>query len=284
MRSKAPARKPAVAPPPALPVGPDAADIAALRNSLDSFRREHADEIGRVVSALRDRPILAGVDSTDYRPGAARAAVEEKIAEAIVETLLGLEDAAAIRSERDTLRAKVERRRDAHRRAASALKKAHPRRAAVEEAVAASFADIARSLTPIGGGLMRRGEHLDSLTVKIVAIFDHATVFKPHHVLKEIAPDILAATWASYPACAPRKRRGEDHPLARYKRAIKRIVAGPVGPFFMAPKRRGGFTADDHLLHRRAILFAGDRRFPTALFLSHRRRRTVAYRSAPIPH
>jgi len=284
MRRNAPARKPAIAPPPALPVGLDAADVAALRNDLDLFRREHADEIGRVVSALRVHSILAAVDSAAYRPGAARADVEEKIAEAIVEMFLGLEDAEAIRSERDTLRARVERRRDAHRRAASDLKKAHPRHAAAEETVAASFAEIVRSLTPIGGGLMRRGERLDSLTVKIVAILDHATVFKPHHVLKEIVPAILAGTWASYPAYAPQKRRGEDHPLARYERAIKRIVAGPVEPFFTAPKRPGGFTVDDHLLHRRALLYAGDRRFPMAMFLPHRRRRTVAYRSALIPH
>jgi hypothetical protein len=201
--------------------------------------------------------------------------LEEKIAEAIVRALgfsngdfgFGLSRTAAIKRELVRLRAKVERVRDDYAKAAAAHRKVHPARAALDERDADAARGLLSELEPIGRDLGGPGEHLDDLTVDIVAVFDHATLFHPKHVVTKIAPGIFDAAHDRYPDLVPENTR--EGPLGRWRRASRRILAEPS---FIAPAWPVRSKVEAHLFHRRINLFAGDDRFHLDLFEQHRRR------------
>jgi len=231
----------------------DPAEVAALRSMRESFRKSETEEIRRVTSAIRN---LCSIDSTRYRQEVTAARVEEKAGEAIVEKFQTLEVDSTLRSERRELGDKVEGRRDAWRRAAQALRRAAPDRAALDEKKARDYETILESLPPLRQ--IHAPAHIDSLTLDLVAIYWHTTDLSRQHVLKEIVPRILSVAWSCYPRSAP--RRGAGAPFARFKRLRC---------------RPDGLASDDYLYHRRCLLFAGDGRFVQALFEPHRTIRTV---------
>lgn len=250
----------------------------ALREAIESFRAENAEQIGQAGHVLSEGA-LETVDSTRYRPGTAPEVVFQKIAEAVAQTVLHLEYEAALKRTREDAQAERKLKRDGYFKAAIALEDADSRLAARLHRQSVFYGGLAKSWAgtmprrvprqprPAGYRDMTASQHLNILTLNLLAILLHTTNLSTHHVLHKLAPEILTATLTF--AEHPLSERGEPHPLKRYKDARERIVSQ------MHNLGDDKFTMEDDLFLRRCLLFAEDRRFPPNLFAPHRTTRTV---------
>jgi len=258
-------------------------DPAVLAERRETFRQEHEDEIRRVVSELRARKILGGVDRGRYRAEVSPDLVLEKVAEAVALTLRNLHYARTLKEKRakaDQVRRTL---RDGYRHMARQLRHGDPREAARLAKRAAFYAELAqdwkgedpRPRLP-GYPDISPSMHLNHLVLDLVAILTHLTNMSPNYLLggtrspRPIIPATLRLLWDCGRDCVP--PRGAANPLKRYRDSAARIEAAAYN------HGDDDYRIADDNLGRRAVMFARDDRFPLSLFEPHRTIRTVPYR------
>jgi len=250
-------------------------DRVSLREQLEDFQHDYADAILAAAAALRDHNVLAGVDSTRYRTGVDPDHASRKIAEAVERTVLHLKYGARLKHAREERSSDWERRTDVYRKAAHGLQHIDPKESASFQRKADFFNGMKLHRVPgqpSGYRDLPPSKQLNILVLDLLAIFTHLTDLTEHHVLDQVVPKIVALLAGAV------SRRGEPHPLKRYKDAKVRIVSW---------ERNIGndrFTMKDDLFLRRCLLFAEDDRFDLSLFAPHRQIRTVPHHAGRVSH
>ena len=259
----------------------DPEDIEAIRSNRESFRAAHAAEIDRVATALRESGILQKIDSSRWREPRRVDLTTAKLAEVIVHAFRPFKRDAEFRADVNDAVAKAERNRDLHRDMAMvAILFGDAAEAASKARDAAGFEQIRRRARKLSAGTRQEkrrsiGERLDRLTGDLVAVLIHVTRLTEHYALDKVVPPLYDVARESFPEHAPES--GLKEPVQRYNRAMRKTLTE-----WRTRQPEIRFTKADQVNLCRARLFAGDDRFPAALFDPHRSIRTVT--TPPIRH
>jgi hypothetical protein len=242
--------------------------VHSHRKQLLCFRETRKSEIDRIAASLRKRQVFFSIEDDRWR--AAEHLALEKVAEAIIEQFEMIE--ILHRSENHVRRAITTR--DAMSKASRILRKAglDDRGLANDarwfdaqtknERESVSYKFYRPTLTSIAATI-------NALTLNVVAILAHTTTLTPSHIAAEIAPGILETAWDAYPELAP--KRGAKDPQSRYKDALRAATRES------SAKAKRPWTEADQLQLFRFHLFAGDDRFPVALFEPHKTFRSTIH-------